>query len=139
MPLSRYLSMLEESGQNLLVFRDGEVIFSSDGRGVKPLVEAIEGFGREGLVGVVTADRVVGRAAALLNVYMGAREVHALIMSSAAKGVLADHGLVFEFHVETEAIKTRDGVVFCPFERLVWGVSDPEDAYLRIRAKLGEL
>jgi hypothetical protein len=137
--LSRYLALLEDSRQNLLVFRDGEVIFSSGSRGVAPLVEAVDAFGREGLMGVVTADRIVGRAAALLNVYMGAVEVHALLISAGAKEVLGEHGVGFIFREETDAIKMRDGVVFCPFERLVQGVSDPEEAYLMIRAKLSDL
>jgi len=137
--LSRYLALLEDSGQNLLVFRDGEVIFSSGSRGVAPLVEAVDAFGREGLMGVVTADRIVGRAAALLNVYMGAVEVHALLISAGAEEVLVEHGVGFVFREETDAIKMRDGVVFCPFERLVQGVSDPEEAYLMIRAKLSDL
>ena len=137
--MSRYLALLEDSGQNLLVFRDGEVIFSSGSRGVAPLVEAVDAFGREGLMGVVTADRIVGRAAALLNVYMGAVEVHALLISAGAEEVLGEHGVGFEFREETDAIKMRDGVVFCPFERLVQGVSDPGEAYLMIRAKLSEM
>ena len=137
--MSRYLAMLEDSGQNLLVFKDGELIFSSGSRGVAPLVEAVDAFGREGLMGVVTADRIVGRAAALLNVYMGAVEVHALLISAGAEEVLGEHGVGFIFREETDAIKMRDGVVFCPFERLVQGVSDPEEAYLMIRAKLSDL
>jgi hypothetical protein len=137
--LSRYLALLEDSGQNLLVFKDGELIFSSGSRGVAPLVEAVDAFGREGLMGVVTADRIVGRAAALLNVYMGAVEVHALLISAGAKEVLGEHGVGFVFREETDAIKMRDGVVFCPFERLVQEVSDPEEAYLMIRAKLSDL
>ena len=137
--MSRYLALLEDSGQNLLVFRDGEVIFSSGSRGVAPLVEAVDAFGREGLMGVVTADRIVGRAAALLNVYMGAVEVHALLISAGAEEVLGEHGVGFVFREETDAIKMRDGVIFCPFERLVQGVSDPEEAYLMIRAKLSDL
>jgi hypothetical protein len=137
--LSRYLAMLEDSGQNLLMFRDGEVIFSSGSRGVAPLVEAVDAFGREGLMGVVTADRIVGRAAALLNVYMGAVEVHALLISAGAEEVLGENGVGFVFREETDAIKMWDGVVFCPFERLVQGVSDPEEAYLMIRVKLSDL
>jgi hypothetical protein len=131
--------MLEDSGQNLLVFRDGEVIFSSGSRGVAPLVEAVDAFSREELMGVVTADRIVGRAAALLNVYMGAVEVHALLISAGAKEVLGEHGVGFVFREETDAIKMRDGVIFCPFERLVQAISDPEEAYLMIRAKLSDL
>ena len=136
--LSSYLKVLEESGKNLLVFSGGEVVFSSDEGGIAPLLEAIDAIGREGLGDLVTADRIVGRAAVLLNVYLGAREVHAVLISAGAKGLLLERGIPFEFREETDAIKMRDGVIFCPFERLVQGVSDPLEAYDRIRAKLAE-
>jgi hypothetical protein len=131
--------LLDVSGENLLVFRNGEVIFSSASRGVAPLIEAVEAVGREGLEGVVTADRIVGKAAALLNVYLGASEVHAMLISSGAKEALGNHRVGFVYREETDAIKMRDGVLFCPFERLVQGVSDPKEAYLKIRAKLSEM
>jgi len=137
--LSGYLSRLEESGANLMVFRNGGVIFSSTGRGISPLIEVIDAFGREGLRGVVTADRIVGKAAALLNVYLGAVEVYAMVMSDGAKALLADCGVGFSFWEGTDVVKSKDGVVYCVFERLVWDVSDPEDAYRLIREKLEEL
>lgn len=136
--MSRYLQALKESGQNLIVFRDGEAIFSSTSRGLAPLMEAIETIGLDGLRGVVTADRIVGKAAALLNVHMGATEAHAMVMSAGAKEVLGNYSVVFLFWEEVDAIKMKDGVVFCPFERLVQDISDPEEAYLRIKAKMAE-
>lgn len=139
MPLSRYLSTLKESGKNLLVFRGDEVIFSSASKGVAPLIEAIDSIGRRRLRGVVTADRIVGKAAALLNAHMGAGEVHALLISAAAKEALTYHRLRFVFLEETEALKSPDGVLPCPFERLVRDISDPNEAYVRIKAKLAEL
>ena len=137
--LSSYLSVLEGSGMNLLVFSGGEVVFSSEKKGIVPLLEAIDAIGGERLGDLVTADRIVGRAAVLLNVYLGAREVHAVLISAGAKGLLIERGIPFEFREETDAIKMRDGVIFCPFERLVQGVSDPVEAYDSIRAKMAEL
>ena len=136
--LSSYLDVLEESGKNLLVFTGGEVVFSSDDKGIAPLLEAIDAIGGERLGNLVTADRIVGRAAVLLNIYLEAREVHAVLISTGAKGLLLERGIPFEFREETDAIKMKDGVIFCPFERLVQGVSDPVEAYDRIRAKLAE-
>ncbi|TEU12457.1 DUF1893 domain-containing protein [Candidatus Bathyarchaeota archaeon] len=138
MTLSRYLDELEESGMNLLVYRGGELVFSSDKKGIVPLIDAIDAIGGEGLGDLVTADRIVGKAAVLLNVYLGAREVHAMLISTGAKELLSDRGIPFVFREETDAIKMRDGVIFCPFERMVQDISDPEVAYAKIRAKLAE-
>ncbi len=136
--MSRYLDELEESGMNLLVYSGGELVFSSDKNGIVPLMDAIDAIGGEGLGDLVTADRVVGKAAVLLNVYLGAREVHAMLISAGARELLSDRGIPFVFREETDAIKMRDGVIFCPFERMVQDISDPVEAYARIRAKLAE-
>ena len=138
MTLSRYLDELEESGMNLLVYSGGELVFSSDKNGIMPLIDAIDAIGVEGLGDLVTADRIVGKAAVLLNVYLGAGEVHAMLISTGAKELLSDRGIPFVFREETDAIKLRDGVIFCPFERLVQDISDPDVAYVKIRAKLAE-
>jgi hypothetical protein len=137
--LSRYLEQLVDSENNLMIFRGDELVFSSSGRGIAPLIEAIDTVGRENLSGVVTADRVVGKAAALLNLYMGASEVHAGVISGGAKVLLSEHGVQYQFLEDTDVVKAKDGVVFCPFEKLVWDVSDPEEAHTLIRAKLREL
>jgi len=137
--LNRYLEQLVNSENNLMVFRGDELVFSSSGRGIAPLIEAIDTIGRENLIGVATVDRVVGKAAALLNLYMGAVEVHAGVISSGAKALLSGHGVQYQFLEETDIVKAKDGVVFCPFEKLVWDVSDPEEAHALIRARLAEL
>jgi len=138
MTLSRYLDELEESEMNLLVYSGGELVFSSDKNGIVPLMDAIDAISGEGLGYLVTADRVVGKAAVLLNVYLGAGEIHAMLISTGAKELLSDRGIPFVFREETDAIKMKDGVIFCPFERLVQDISDPDEAYARIRAKLSE-
>ncbi len=137
--MSCYLEQMVNSENNLMVFRGDELVFSSSGRGIAPLIEAIDTIGRENLIGVTTVDRVVGKAAALLNLYMGAVEVHAGVISSGAKVLLSGHGVQYQFLEETDVVKAKDGVVFCPFETLVWDVSDPEEAHALIRARLAEL
>jgi hypothetical protein len=139
MSSSRYLDILEESGLNLLVFRGGETVFSSGSRGIMPLIEAIDGLDREGFGELVSADRIVGRAAVLLNLHLGVSEVHAMLISTGAKDVLQKHGIGFQFWEETDTIKMKDGVIYCPFERLVQDISDPEEAYVKVKAKLGEM
>ena len=139
MSSSRYLDILEESGLNLLVFSGGEIVFSSGSRGIIPIIEAIDSLDREGLGELVTADRIVGKAAVLLNIHLGVSEVHALLISVGAKDMLHKYGIDFQFREETDAIKLKDGVIFCPFEMMVQGISDPEEAYVKVKAKLGEM
>ncbi|MFQ6053863.1 MAG: DUF1893 domain-containing protein, partial [Candidatus Bathyarchaeia archaeon] len=83
--MNGYLEELEKTGSSLLIYKGGEVIFYSADGGMRPLLEAIETLGRDKLRGTVVADKIVGKAAALLTVYMGAAEVHAALISAGAK------------------------------------------------------
>ncbi|KON31238.1 hypothetical protein AC482_01430 [miscellaneous Crenarchaeota group-15 archaeon DG-45] len=136
LPSDVYLEKLEKLSLNLQIHRGGEAIFSSAGSGIAPLIEAIDSIGRAGLRGSIVADKIVGRAAALMAAYMEASEVHAALISAGAKEVLRGHGIGFRFSRETRAILSRDGADLCPFERLVLDVRDPSEAYKRIKAKL---
>jgi hypothetical protein len=86
--LSRWLEELEKRELSLLIYRGGEVVFSSVSGGIKPLLDAINTIGRDGLRGTLVADKIVGRAAALLVIYMVASEVYASLISTSAKELL---------------------------------------------------
>ncbi len=137
--MNRYLEELERTGLSLIVYRDGEIVFSSGSKGILPHMEAMEELGREGLRGTVMADKIVGRAAALLILYSGASEAHALVLSRGGRELLRENGVLFTCAEETDHIKVREGVIYCPFERMVQGISDPEEAYEKIIAKMAEL
>jgi len=137
--LSRYIEELEKTGLSILIYRGEKVIFSSASVGMRPLLEAIVTLGREMLRGTIVADKIVGRAAALLIAYMAAAEVHAAVISATAVEVLSSHNIGYHFGQKVDSIKSRDGVIICPFERLVQEITDPEEAYNRIRAKISEL
>jgi hypothetical protein len=137
--MERYIEDLKKTGLSLIIYKDGEIIFSSDSRGIRPHLEAMEKLGRKTLKGTVMADKIVGRAAALLILYSGAAEVHAVIISAGGKEVLQESGIKLTYVEETDAIKIKEGRIFCPFERMVQGISDPEEAYNRIIAKMAEM
>lgn len=134
-PLSAFVEELREKGLSLMIYRDGELVFSSFGRGITPLLDAVEALGLEHLHGAIVVDKFIGRAAALIIVHVKASEAHAALISAGAKEVFRKHGLRHLFADETDVIAGSDGVGLCPFERLVMDISDPAEAYAMIRAK----
>jgi hypothetical protein len=136
--LSRYINELEEKGLSLLVYRDGEFVYSGSGRGVGPLLNALETIGKEKLQGSLVVDKIIGRAAAFLIVYMEAAEAHAVTLSATGKDVLQKYGLKYQFRHEVPVVRGRDGAPLCPFERLVQDVNNAEEAYEKIKAKMAE-
>ena len=137
--MTKYLEELESKRLSLLIYREGSVIFSSPGKGVKPLIEAIDSFTKEELQGTIIVDRIVGRAAALMAAYMEAAEVHAGTISTGAKEELRRNKIRFSYLNETPNIRNLQDSDLCPFERLVQGIYDPLEAYELIKAKLSNV
>lgn len=131
--LSWLLEELEGRNLSVLIYRGGEVIYSSSERGVAPLLKAIDLIGLEGLGGSIVADRVIGRAAALLIIYFRASEAHASLISSKARELFLERGLRHSYRRETPHILNRDGSDLCPFERLVADIKEPYEAYRKVR------
>ena len=134
--MDAYLAELDERGMCLMVWKGEEVVFSSPSKGIRPHLEAIEKLGREKLANSVMADKIVGRAAALLMLYSVPAEVHAGVITTIAKELLRAKGVKVCSDVEVPAIKEKDGRIYCPFEAMVQGISDPEEAYPAIVTKM---
>ena len=122
-----------------MIWRHAEVIFSSPSKGIRPHLEAIERLGKEKLRGTVMADKIVGRAAALLMLYSVPAEVHAGVITTKARELLETGGILVYPKGEVSAIKEKDGRIYCPFEAMVQGISDPEKAYHAIVSKINSL
>lgn len=106
-------------------------------RGVKPLIDLLDHGVR--LPGFCAADKVVGKATAMLYVLLGVSSVYTPVVSSPAKDVLEKNGIELFFELEVEAIKNRAGDGFCPMETLVKNINEPHIAYPAIKRKLSEL
>jgi len=105
--LNNYLDELDKTGMSLMIYRDGELIFQSRSKGIRPHLEAIEKHGNT-LNGTVMVDKIVGRAAALLLLYAKPKEAYAALVSKPGKQVLMEHGLNFAFRDETDHITHQD-------------------------------
>ncbi len=119
------------------IVRGKEEVFISSDRGIAPLVYVSE----SGLCvkDCVAYDKIVGKAAALLYVLMGVKEVHAEVMSRKAQEVLREHGIAATCKEITEHIVNRRGDGVCPMERAVENISEPQEALIAIKKTLGAL
>ena len=115
----------------------GERMLESTARGVKPLLEWLDG--QVDLRGASAADKVVGAGAAYLYALLGVGEVYAEIVSEAAQKVLERYEISLVFGTLVPRIRNRAGDGSCPIEQAVADAADPTDALSRIRARLREL
>lgn len=131
--LQRAKTLLENHNYTCVLCK-GETIITSTKRGVKPLVDMLDGT--EDLNGFSTADKIVGKAAAMLYVLLGVKEVYAEVMSKAAEEVFAKYMIICEYGELTENIINRNGDGICPMEKAVQEIDDPVSGAKAIKDKL---
>lgn len=123
-------------GHTLVLVSDDRQLIS-DKRGISPIIDFIQS-GTD-LTGCSAADVVVGKAAALMFVKAGIKEVFAKTLSLSAKAVLDDNGIPHAYETLTERIINRDGTDTCPMEKALTDTSDPDEAYEILLATLERL
>lgn len=126
-----------ESGNYTCVLSDGNSLYTSCQRGVKPLVQFLE---KKNIPeNLFAADKVVGRATAYLYVLLKVQALYAKIISEPAIAVLQAHGITVSYESLVPNIINRRGDGICPFEEAVMGIEDPEAAYAAILKKMDAL
>ncbi|MDR3344079.1 MAG: DUF1893 domain-containing protein [Oscillospiraceae bacterium] len=98
------------------------------GQGLMPIITLL----RENpavLRGAAVADKVIGKAAAMLLVYGGAVAVWGGIMSRPALDFLETSGVPAEYGKLVPILKNRAGTGQCPMEAKAAGLAAAADAY----------
>ena len=134
--LEKAKSILLSTASTIAVVSNGEV-FTSQERGVKPLLHLLtekKGF----LKGASVADKVIGKAAALLMVLGEIKEVHTLIISEPAIKVFEKHNIPCFYDKKVDRIVNRTGDGLCPMETLCLNVDNPQEAFCLIYTKVSK-
>lgn len=123
-------TLLTTEGATCAAVRNGETMITHE-RGVKPLLQWIsEGRSFEGWS---VADKVVGKAPALLYVQLKPAVVYAIAMSEAARDILLANGIACGCEDLVPFIVNRAGNGQCPMDASVTNISDPREAERAIR------
>lgn len=134
------LSMAKEellAGSYTCVVRKEDNVYTSTERGVKPLLNWLDSD--IDFSGYSAADKVVGKAAAMLYVLLGVEAVHAVVISTKAKNVLEQHGISVTYDSLVDRIHNRTNTGFCPMEEAVWEIDDLQEALWAVRDKVAML
>jgi hypothetical protein len=113
------------------------VIYTSTKNGVAPLIEWLTND--INITGFSAADKIVGKAAALLFVLGGVREVYSPVMSETAVDVFTRYGIATEYETLVPIIINRTGTGPCPMEQAVTNIENPSEALKAIQNTLADL
>lgn len=112
----------------------GSVMFKSKEKGVQPLLDWMNSGNN--YMGYMVADKVVGRAAAFIDIAMGIREVYAEVISEPAKELLERNHIEVTADTVVPDILNSDKSDRCPLEKAVDGIENAGDALMPIELAL---
>jgi len=125
---------LSQKNLSLVIVKNSRVLFETESHGISGLLKAVKQL-QDNMAGSSVADRIVGRAAALLLAYSGVVAVFAVTVSDGGIEVLKNNHVFHEFGRRVPRILDSKKVDVCPFERLVDKFSDPKEAYEELKAR----
>jgi translation elongation factor EF-Ts len=112
----------------LTIVKNGSTLFETRSHRISGFLDAIDRLDGQ-LEDSSIADRVAGKAVALLCVYIKAKAVYSDVLSKQAKMVLDENGVKSKWESLVENILNSDRSALCPFEKAAKSISDPVEAY----------
>lgn len=124
------VELLEKENLTLAIVKDGKLIYSSCDKGIKPLYTAHKE--NIDLRGSSVADRVTGKAAAMICANACINELNTKVISDNAINELKESNIVFNYDLHTPFIKNRDKTGMCPVETLSLKAENVDDLLIGI-------
>lgn len=134
--LKHIKELMQENNATLVIsFNNQEEVFFE--RGVKPLLLLL---GREKDYSKhFASDKVIGKAAALLYINLGIKNIYCELISEKALDVFKKYGVNVYFDNVVPLIQNRDKTGYCPMESLVLNIDDPKIALNAIKNKIEQM
>ena len=129
---------LYDKNLTIVIVKNGTILFQTDSHRISGFIGAIEKLGSF-LNGASVADRVAGKALALLCVYAGIRQIYAEVLSRKALAVFEDNQIMFEREEIIDNVLDMDKAGVCPFEKVAADISDPIESYVVFKALLEKM
>jgi Domain of unknown function (DUF1893) len=126
-------TLLLQQQLTLVIVKNGETIFETRDHRISGFLNAIERLG-EKLDGAAVADKVAGKAVALLCVYAGIVAVYAEVVSKKAKDICTQNGVTIEWKELVDNILNDKKQDVCPFEKEATTITNPKEAYEKFKA-----
>jgi hypothetical protein len=135
--LEKAIKILEEEKDLTLVLVLNESIYKSSEKGIKPLLQLLNSG--KNYLNYSAADKIVGKAAAMLYKLLNINDIYGEVMSISAINFLEQNNINFKYKIKTKEIINRKGTGICPMEETVLNIENPTEAKKLLEDKLKEL
>lgn len=123
---------LVEDSLAFVIAKDGAILRTGTHAGIGELLVAVDDLG-EAARGASLADKIVGKAVAMVARTAGVRAVYTPLASQAARDALAVDSVAFEYERLVPLILNQQNDGPCPMERLTLPFDDPRRAVAALR------
>lgn len=125
------LELFHRESLGLVIVKEGQVLYTGVEQRLLPLFKALGDLGERAWSSSV-ADKVTGRAAAMLLVCAKVKSCYSPLGSQGALEILESNHVTVKFEKIVPQILDVSGTQICPMERLVEGVTDPLQGRLKL-------
>jgi len=122
---------LKDKNLNLVFVKNFRPIFETKTEGLHGFLEAIKELDGN-LSDASVADKIIGKAAALLCAYSDVAAAFTVILSKGGLEILKTHNIRHEFENLVPTILNVKKTDKCPLEKLVANITNSEEAYEKI-------
>lgn len=110
-------SIMLDNNYKLVVVKEGNIVFSSLDRGIKPVYQ-IYTNGQHLLEGAYISDRVTGKAAAMILSKANIAGIYTEIISEPAIKIFKDNNISLIYESKVDYILNREKNGSCPIEKI---------------------
>lgn len=133
--MDKLIEILISENLTCVVEQDG-ILYRESNNGIVPMLNFVDqGVLRNALV----ADKVIGKAAAMMMVLGGVQKVSTDVISEYAYTYFQDHGIPVTYKKKVPYIINRKKNGMCPMEECVMNIEDPKQAYTALCQKVEAL
>lgn len=125
------MEMKIKSDYTLMVYQEGELIYTSKEDGIKALYRIVNEQ-VDILNEAEVFDTVVGKAAAMLHTHGKIRSIQTPLISEPALEVFAKAGINVEYEKSVPFIQNRTQTGLCPMENLAKDCETPEELFVKL-------
>lgn len=131
------MNLLDELKANNYAIIASNGYYSCDS-GIKPVIDKLN-ENIEYFKDLIVADKIIGKASAMLLTLSKVKEVYCLVLSISGKEILDANNIVCHYEQLVPNIINRKGDDICPMEKTVKDINDLNDAYIALNRKLSSL
>lgn len=130
------IERIAQGDASCILVREGEGMREMHGSGIRPLMACyMEGA----LEGAAVADKIIGKAAAMILFQGGAKEVYGHVMSTQGKAYLEERGIALSYGTCVTSIINRRGDGICPMEETVAEIDDAREGIAALQETMRRL